>query len=72
MELSLPEAIIKFRQGVGRLLRRGDDRGAVVVLDRRLYGKPYGSLFIQGVGECRKLYDSIEKIAEKVSDFILD
>ena len=72
MELSLPEAIIKFRQGVGRLLRRGDDRGAVVALDRRLYGKAYGSLFIQGVGECKKIYDSIEKIAEKVSDFIFD
>jgi Rad3-related DNA helicase len=38
-ELSLPEAIIKFRQGIGRLIRRGDDKGAVVVLDRRIYEK---------------------------------
>lgn len=42
MELSVPEAVIKFRQGIGRLIRRSDDKGVVVVLDRRIYEKKIG------------------------------
>ena len=44
MELSVPEAVIKFRQGIGRLMRRSSDRGSIIVLDRRLYTKQYGSV----------------------------
>ena len=54
MELSVPEAIIKFRQGVGRLIRKNTDKGTVVVLDRRIYEKQYGSLFLANVPECKK------------------
>ena len=70
MELSVPEAVIKFRQGVGRLMRRGSDRGTVVVLDRRLYEKRYGSLFLANVPECKRLYAPLEEICSAVSDFI--
>ena len=42
---SLPQAVIKFKQGFGRLVRRGDDGGAVVVLDRRFLSKNYGRIF---------------------------
>lgn len=70
MELSVPEAVIKFRQGIGRLMRRGSDRGAVVVLDRRLYEKRYGSEFLSNVPECRKIYSPLNEICSAVSDFI--
>lgn len=70
MDLSVPEAVIKFRQGAGRLLRRGDDKGVAVVLDRRIYEKRYGSFFMQSLPECRRIYEPLEKIAEKVSGFI--
>lgn len=70
MELSVPEAVIKFRQGLGRLMRRGSDRGAVVVLDRRLFVKQYGSVFMATVPECRRMYAPLEKICSAVSDFI--
>ena len=42
---SLPRAVIAFKQGFGRLIRRTSDRGVVVVLDRRLVSKPYGRVF---------------------------
>ena len=49
---SLPQAVIKLKQGFGRLVRRGDDSGAVVVLDRRLLTKPYGQVFRQALPRC--------------------
>lgn len=69
-ELSVPEAIIKFRQGIGRLIRRSDDRGVVVVLDRRIYEKNYGSAFTVCLGECKKLFEPLSEITKKISDFI--
>ncbi len=44
-ELSLPYALLRFRQGFGRLIRTEDDEGWVVCLDRRLVDKPYGAAF---------------------------
>jgi ATP-dependent DNA helicase DinG len=51
-EFSLPEAILKFRQGVGRLLRAKTDRGIVVVLDNRVLTKRYGQAFLDAVPKC--------------------
>ena len=45
-ELTLPDALIKFRQGVGRLIRTATDRGLVTILDTRVLAKSYGRLFI--------------------------
>ena len=49
VEYQLPEAIIKFKQGFGRLIRSHADRGRVVVLDKRLVSKPYGRKFIEAL-----------------------
>jgi ATP-dependent DNA helicase DinG len=46
-ELTLPEALIKFRQGVGRLIRTQNDRGLITVLDSRILAKSYGRMFIE-------------------------
>ena len=51
-EYSLPEAILRFRQGFGRLIRTRSDRGAVVVLDRRILTKRYGALFLKSLPTC--------------------
>ncbi len=48
-ELTLPEALIKFRQGAGRLIRTRTDRGLVTVLDSRVLAKSYGRLFMEGL-----------------------
>ena len=46
-ELTLPDALIKFRQGVGRLIRTATDRGVVTILDARVLAKSYGRLFLE-------------------------
>ncbi len=45
-ELTLPDALIKFRQGIGRLIRSTKDRGLITILDSRIVGKPYGRQFL--------------------------
>ncbi|MCR4733439.1 MAG: DEAD/DEAH box helicase family protein [Treponema sp.] len=70
MELSIPEAIIKYRQGIGRLIRRSDDRGAVVVLDRRIYEKRYGSFFVNAMPECKKMYAPLKELCTSINEFI--
>jgi ATP-dependent DNA helicase DinG len=51
-ELQLPEAILKFRQGVGRLIRSREDRGQIAVLDGRILTKSYGKSFLKILPEC--------------------
>ncbi len=46
-ELTLPDALIKFRQGIGRLIRTASDRGIVTILDSRVLAKSYGRLFLE-------------------------
>ena len=51
-EYSLPEAILKLRQGVGRLIRTKSDTGIVVILDPRILTKSYGSAFLRALPKC--------------------
>ena len=51
-EFSLPEAVLKFRQGVGRLIRTKTDTGIVVVLDPRILTKQYGRVFLEALPRC--------------------
>ncbi len=51
-EFSLPEAVLKLRQGVGRLIRRKTDTGIVVILDNRLLTKRYGRVFLESLPKC--------------------
>ncbi len=51
-DFSLPEAILKFRQGVGRLIRTKTDSGIVVVLDNRILTKQYGKAFLEALPKC--------------------
>jgi DNA polymerase-3 subunit epsilon/ATP-dependent DNA helicase DinG len=51
-EYTLPEAVLRFRQGFGRLIRRATDRGVVIVLDNRVWRKEYGQAFLDALPEC--------------------
>lgn len=51
-DYSLPEAVLRFRQGIGRLIRTATDTGIVVVLDPRMLRKWYGRYFLQSMPEC--------------------
>jgi DNA polymerase-3 subunit epsilon/ATP-dependent DNA helicase DinG len=51
-EFSLPEAILRFRQGFGRLIRTQYDRGVVAIFDRRVLTKRYGRMFLDSLPPC--------------------
>ena len=51
-DYSIPDAVLKFRQGVGRLIRSKTDTGIIVVLDRRIVTKSYGSRFLDSIPPC--------------------
>ncbi len=51
-EYQVPQAILRFRQGFGRLIRSHTDRGVVVILDRRVQSKSYGRLFLDALPPC--------------------
>ncbi len=51
-EYSLPDAVLMFRQGVGRLIRSRTDTGIIVILDRRVTSKSYGRFFIDSIPKC--------------------
>jgi Rad3-related DNA helicase len=51
-QYALPQAILRFKQGFGRLIRRKTDRGVVAVLDRRLLSKRYGEAFLRSLPAC--------------------
>ena len=52
MEYSVPEAILKLRQGIGRLIRSKKDRGICAILDNRVLTKPYGRAFLAALPQC--------------------
>ena len=54
-EYAIPETILRFRQGFGRLIRTKTDRGVVVVLDRRVLTKSYGPMFLNSLPECTRM-----------------
>ena len=54
-EYSVPDAVLRFRQGFGRLIRTRSDRGVVAVFDRRIVSKQYGQMFLQSLPECTVL-----------------
>ncbi len=72
MEISLPEAVIRLKQGFGRLIRHSEDRGAVVILDSRIVKKRYGGLFINSLPECRLQTSALGEIIPLVRKFLFD
>ena len=63
-EYAVPEAILRFRQGFGRLIRTKADRGVVIILDRRVQTKMYGPMFLNSLPECRVTRASLAELPE--------
>ncbi len=59
-DYQLPEAILKLRQGFGRLIRSATDRGIVVILDPRVTTKPYGRLFLNALPPCEQVVERLD------------
>ena len=69
LDYALPFAVIKFKQGFGRLIRSKDDRGVVFVLDKRLYTKNYGIQFIQSLPNAKVIKASMKEIFNDMNNF---
>lgn len=72
MHFSLPEAIIKFKQGFGRLIRTKHDHGAVVVLDRRIIDKRYGRKFLSSLPINTYMQGNKYLLLDKLKEMITD
>ena len=70
MDLSLPEAVMKFKQGFGRLMRRSSDRGVVAVLDSRLIKKRYGVFFLQSIPETLTSFSDFSGMLRDTENFL--
>ena len=68
-DYTLPEAVIRFRQGFGRLIRTKADRGVVVVTDPRLVTKNYGAVFRKSIPASVHTVVSSDELVERVSSF---
>ena len=68
-DYALPEAVIKFRQGFGRLVRTKSDRGVVVVSDPRLVTKNYGATFRKSIPATVHTVTELEELLQRVADF---
>jgi ATP-dependent DNA helicase DinG len=69
-QYSLPEAILRFRQGFGRLIRTQYDRGVVVVLDRRILSKNYGRYFIESLPQCKTVMGPLSEVPRASSQWL--
>jgi len=69
MEYIVPQAVIKFRQGFGRLIRSKSDRGSILVFDRRVVEKNYGREFLDSLPEGKVVTGSRDMVFEKVHEF---
>lgn len=69
-QYALPEAILKFRQGFGRLIRSKQDRGVVVILDKRVQSKRYGKLFLESLPPCTTQVGSVTAIPRFVQKWL--
>lgn len=69
MEYTIPNAIVKFKQGFGRLIRNKNDRGCIVCLDSRLISKGYGKLFLNSLPPCQTLFTDTATAQAGMVDF---
>ena len=69
-EYQLPQAVLKFKQGFGRLIRSRNDRGVVLVLDRRISTRRYGRIFLDSLPECTLMEEDLATLLGKQQEFI--
>ena len=69
MDYIVPLAVVKFRQGFGRLIRTKTDKGCVIISDKRVMTKSYGKKFLNSLPECAYIRDTSEKIIGELTGF---
>ncbi len=69
-DYTLPDAILRFRQGFGRLIRRASDRGVVVILDSRVWRKDYGRAFLESLPPCTIRHAPLTNLGTEVERWL--
>ena len=69
-QYAVPQAVLRFKQGFGRLIRSRTDRGAVVVLDRRITTRNYGAVFLRSLPECTAKQGPASRTGHIVADWL--
>ncbi len=69
-QYAVPEAVLRFRQGFGRLIRSKTDRGVVVILDKRVLTKNYGRLFLESLPKCAKQQGPLKELGKRAAGWI--
>jgi DNA polymerase-3 subunit epsilon/ATP-dependent DNA helicase DinG len=69
-EYTLPQTVLRFKQGFGRLIRTRSDRGVIVVLDRRIQSKYYGAAFLGSVPRCMVRSGPSRQLSEEVAAWL--
>ena len=70
LQYGLPRAVLRLKQGFGRLIRRGTDRGAVVILDARILRRDYGQAFLMALPPASRFIGSSAEVAEEVERWV--
>lgn len=70
MEYALPQAILRLRQGFGRLIRSKTDRGVVIILDQRVISRRYGALFLQSLPPASRKTCKVDRLGGEVKRWL--
>ena len=71
LSYSLPHAVLRFRQGFGRLIRRQEDRGVVVICDKRVVSKRYGNAFLRSLPTSYRALGRKDKLIQSAVGFLM-
>jgi predicted DnaQ family exonuclease/DinG family helicase len=69
LHYALPQAVLRLKQGFGRLIRRRDDRGVVVILDRRVVERDYGRAFLEALPPASRYLGSAEGLGGRIEEW---
>jgi len=69
LNLSLPIAALRLKQGVGRLIRTRQDRGQVLLLDSRINSRQYGRVLLRSLPDAKRRKVSLDEVTRAISDF---
>jgi len=70
LQLALPQAALRLKQGFGRLIRRSSDRGAVAILDNRILGRDYGRAFLEILPPASRYVGPASEVADRAGSWL--
>ena len=70
VQYALPQAVLRFRQGIGRLIRSSEDKGTIVVLDKRIIARKYGKAFLDSVSACTVRLAPLSAIPDHAASWV--